>query len=401
MEIVINGRRMNSWLRVAIDNRYDAICSTFSVDFYFDPESSADRLTFRPGAYHSITISHKGVLLLTGYVTKHGFASAGDPPKQVATLSGYSKTGVLQDCQYGSQQSPLGGGFTQANQFFNVDIRTVAEQVCNAFGLKAIVDREVLDDDRAMAEYTQPKIGIEETAADFLISLCRQKNINLWCNEKGQLVLSKPKVGDIVTTERTYVRENVLSGKVDYYNDPGDVYPTATVSTKSRPVMFNFVAGTWTKMHMDFDLRGMHYQIQVVTNQDQYDETTRNPYVGYGYVGHGDISKAYQQLRFRRVKQTASSDDVNETDITARAVLGDELKGFAVNIHVDRWILDGHMITPNQMVTIKNPECYIFKETKFFIQSVTYSMDNVSETAILTCVLPDCFLSTPVKNIFG
>lgn len=68
---------MTSWLKVSVTNRYDAICSSFSADFYFDPESAADKATFRPGAYHEVRITHKGVLMLTGFVMFNAFKSAG------------------------------------------------------------------------------------------------------------------------------------------------------------------------------------------------------------------------------------------------------------------------------------------------------------------------------------
>lgn len=388
---------MTSWLKVSVTNRYDAICSSFSADFYFDPESAADKATFRPGAYHEVRITHKGVLMLTGFVMFNAFKSAGDPPKAAATLAGYSKTGVLQDCQYGLFQAKDTTSFGTTNQFNNVNIKDIAERICRSFYIKVNIDKEVLEDSQAMAQYLKTNIDTEQTAADFLTDLCRQKNIILWHNARGELVLSKPKIADIVTTERTYVREDVLSGKKDYYNDPGNVYSSTISTSKRRAILFDFVPGTWIRMETNFDLKDMHYRIQVVRDELNYQSEIFNP-----YVGAKRQIPFHPQRRFRRFNQTASGKDkMDETPVTARAILSDELKGYTVTIHVDRWVLNGHLITPNQMVTIQNPDAYIYNKTKFFIQQVQYFADNVSETAILTCVLPDCFLSTEVKNIFG
>lgn len=405
MELKIGTRTIKLFTKVTIDLRYDTIASSFSCGCYFNPDSAEDRYTFRPGSFHDCTITHNGVLILTGTVVTHKFESAGDPPKHLVWVSGYSRPGVLMDSNYGIYQYVEPGTTLPpaANQFTNQNIEQIAKTLCKAFWVDVVVDKEVLDDPVAMSKYGQVATIEQDTkVGNFLDDLCKQRNLVLTHTTKGELLITKPKVGSIRTTQATYVREDVqTTAKLDVYDDPGNVYTSQIVTEKSRPLLYRFKSGDAinTRMSLDFDGQNMHRRIQVLgdSGRNSVESLIYNPYVGI----EPRKPPFRAERRFRRFIQTAPADMTDTSKDTARSVLGDELKGISVSIDIDRWVLGGHLVTPNQLITAVNPDIYLFKETTLFIKSVTLMSDEVTETAKLTCVLPDCFLSTDVKNIFA
>src|ERR1035437_732740 len=97
MELRVGNRIISKYNQVSVSLKYDSVGDTFAYVIYFDPANSDDRKTFIPGNYLPCTITHNGELLITGVLLSNGFSSSS--VKELMRVGGYSKSGVLDDCQ--------------------------------------------------------------------------------------------------------------------------------------------------------------------------------------------------------------------------------------------------------------------------------------------------------------
>ena len=63
-------------------------------------------------------------------------------------------------------------------------------------------------------------------------------------------------------------------------------------------------------------------------------------------------------------------------------------------------MVKGFIIKPNNIITVQDPELYLFESSKWFIEAVTLTGDEKGNTAVLTCVLPQVYDNSKVVNIF-
>lgn len=400
IEVHIDGRAIKLYNEVSINLKFDAIASTFSLKCYFNPDLAADKTTFKPFSYRTITIKYGGVLVLTGTVLSHTFGSAGDPPKQWVTISGYSITGILGDSSLGIYKTAEG---RTDYQYKGMTLQQIAEQLCGRFPLKVIVDKELLQDDNFTTPFPELNINPATFIGDFLNDLCSHKNVVLSHNQYGNVVLTRARVSKIKTTQASYVKAPPVGGEGQAYVE------SSSSSDKDRPILYSFTKpGKSADMSLTCDGQRMHRAIQVVGQQDEgnaVDEMIINPYVpgtnatdfrpGVGHWG----KKFRPWLRFRKVIQKIGGP--SDTIVTARALLSAELKNVNLSITVPGWTLGGNLITPNQLVVVKNPDVYCYNETKWFIQSATLNMDENKTWTVIGCALPDCFTADTPKNVFG
>jgi hypothetical protein len=102
--------------------------------------------------------------------------------------------------------------------------------------------------------------------------------------------------------------------------------------------------------------------------------TLRNPFV---------INSVFRP----KVIVQSSGGDVDAITACKNAI-ADELKNLSLVITIDRWVLDNAIIKPNKMITVQNSSIYLYRTSKWFIESVSYSGDEKATTAQLTCKLP-------------
>lgn len=418
MELKVNGYVFNLYNQVNINLKYDSIADTFSFKFYFDPTDSTHIETFRPGSYHSCTIWHKGVLLMTGTVLSPYFSSAGDPPKSLVTISGYSVTGVLNDScilkdaftneiTENSNNSPIdSNSLTEAlppslTQFDGLTLTDIANRVCVAYGFNVMVDDELKGDVAFNTPYTHvstndpTETSPDQTVADFLDGLCKQKNVILSHTQDGEVFLTRVKADSLLTDDTTLAIVSPVSFSNDISGAPSQVLSNRKSKKNARPILYDFSdPTTWLDMSLSFNGQPMHSIIQVVgqissnTPDTSLDSAVVNPYAnGIGVK------------RYTRVIQR--SGDTSDTPKTARAILGDELKNIVLTIKIPSWELSGNVVTPNQMISAMNPEVFLFQKTNWFIQEVDFEGNEREETAVLTCVPPEAFNKDIVKNIFA
>lgn len=339
MILKVNGQKIDNFNDVAVSLRYDSVGSVFSFQFQFDPENEVHRSICKPLEYPSCTIEHNGQLLLTGTILSHRFRKAST--YQMVQVSGYSKPGVLEDCQVPKSCYPL--------QFDNLSLKTVAEKIVAKFGVKLIIDPIVEAD--ANKKFKNTRGGEGQTCKEYIAELAAQRNIMLSHDTSGNLVLT-------------------------------------ALKTEQQPV-FEFNEDT-SGISFDLDVNGQRQHSGVMARRGgnkkkapQYLEIA-NPMVSV--------------YRPSTVNQTIN--DELPTESAARNRLSDDLSAITLNIDVQGWTFDKKLIMPNSIVTVQSKELYLFKRNKWFVESVELRGDSAGETCQLKCVLPEVYNRKTPKNIF-
>jgi len=146
-----------------------------------------------------------------------------------------------------------------------------------------------------------------------------------------------------------------------------------------------------TSLELNYDGQSMHSHIYMqkqasIEGGNAGQTVTRNPYV-IGSV-------------FRPTVKSQSSGDDNDTGLAAKRELSNEIKGLTLDIETDRWMHNGKIFRPNTIITVYDPELYIYKKVRWFVESVTYEGNNTTTTANLKCVLPEVYSNKTPVSIF-
>jgi len=324
---------------------HDSIGSVFGFNFYFNPQILEHKEMCCVTHFHEVTLEFNDELLLTGNITSQQFKVSS--VKQLSSFGGYSKTGVLEDCEIPVSVYPL-----QSN---GLSLRQIAEKIIAPFGLKMEIDSAVLE--RMNKSFKNSTASESQTVKAYLSELASQKNIIISHNEKGDLLFTESK-------------------------------------TNINPILdFDLTKNTYigTSFTFDYDGQGMHSEINI----------QKQASIDGGNAGTQKIKNPYVlQSVFRPTTKSQSSGDDNDTVLATNRALSNELRGVKLTIETDRWLVNNKIIKPNNLISIYAPDLYIFKKTQFFIESITYNGNQEKTTATLNCVLPEVYSNKTPVSIF-
>jgi len=321
--------------------KYDSIASSFGFDLFFDPNDHDAREMFQVGHYHIANVEHNGELLVSGFILNHKFKTSSK--KHLSNISGYSKAGVLGDCQIPTSLYPL--------QYDGLTLIQIAQKLCAPFKIDIVVDELVRDKVNAVYDTSTASEG--QTVGDYLSSLASQKDVILSHYPDGRLVFTEAK-----------------TKQAPFYHFDG-----------SMPS---------TEMELNFNGQNMH---SIITLQKQAS-------MDGGNAGEQSIRNPFVPFVFRPSVKTQSSGDDNDTQDAVKNALSDELKNITLTINVPTWELGGNVIKPNRIITVISPELYLYKVTRWFIEEVTLSGNEKSQGAVLKCVLPEVYNGETPDYIF-
>lgn len=344
MILKIGNTRIERFNDMIVTLRYDSVASTFSFKLYFDPEDPDHRAAFKPATFKDVTIEHNGQLLLTGILLGYEFEDKAEP--ELITVYGYSKTGVLEDCSIPDEAYPL-----QSN---NINLKNIAEKIVKPFGIKLTIDPAVSS--KTGSNYKNSTGGETQTCKAYLSELANQKHVILTHNEKGELVLTEAKTSG--------------SPIYDFDSTTGSIQPA-------------------TRIRHSFDGQGMHSKLHI-----KRDATRKKA------GGKADVTNPYVQVFRPKHIEQSSGDDTN-TEMSGKNVLSGELKGIKVSIEMQGWELDGKIVRPNNMITVRSPRSYLYNKTRLFIEQVDFTGNNEKQTATLTCYVPEVYDGKTPKNIYS
>lgn len=370
MELIINDRirqrKATFFNSFNLSLKYNTLASTFSFDFFYDPDVLEQKEMACIGHYHICKVIHNEQLMLTGYILSEAFSDSAK--KHLVAIGGYSLPGVLEDCQVPTNEAVLkaiasgrlkSGGvnlpFSYPLQDNNLTLLQIAEKYVSPFGLKVLVDPLVAAV-VSIPLITETTIKPTDTIKSYLTDLALCRNVNLTHDRFGNLYFTQAKTD--------------LLPKLDF-NVPKGGLPGV-------------------QMEMHFDGQSMHSHITAIR---QAELDTLN-------AGEATVSNPYVPFVFRPKTFVVNSGDNNTVQKAAENARADELRGLQLTISIDRWDVNGIVLFPNNTVTVKNPDIYLFKKTKFFIEAIDYSGDEKSMKAVLHCVLPEVYNGKEPSYIF-
>ncbi len=374
MKIRICGIEIVKWQNLSLNLLYDSVKSTFSFDLYWDPYDADMRKVMMPGAYNQCTIvADNGQLLLTGVMHSPSFKDG--PVASLVNISGYSITGVLDDSEYSAMCDAIGSGM-QTN---NTNFLQLCQNVCNIFGF-GLVDNTG-GKAVAIALSSSEPANKDQSITGYLSDIAKDANITLSHDVNGNLVLK--------------------------------------IATNTKPV-FDFVSGMpGVEYELSFDGQEMHsFIIAHAQDGTGAGATVKNVYVApqgsFNYknaaINTGNILNApLGQLQvineystgFRPHSVTQRDTDATKLQDVANEALADELKNIPLTIKIARWELNNRIPMPGDIITVQSAYLYLFSKARFFVQNIFFSGDEKESTAILNCLLPECFNGeVPTQSIF-
>jgi len=369
MKLKINGNILDKYSNLIVSLIYASACSVFSFDLYFDPWNKLHREIMLPGAYNeAVIISDSGEVLITGILLSVSFKDSAK--RSLVSISGYSKTGVLQDCNYLEDGN---GNIVFPKQANGKNLYSIAQDICGALGLNVITVGNVMSDISSPFAEAQPDDG--DSCLDYLNDIAKKKNIIISHDELGNLVLTR---------------------------------------AMDAQALFDFTSGMpGIEFSLNFDGQQMHSSITAKI-QGGTSQTVMNPYVQLKshinytqgasqglertapkMTGKKQYDKAYRPTAF---VQTQGDD--NDTDDTAQQALAKELKAIQITGKMTGWELAGKIVRPNNFHTITSPNMYLFNKTKLFVERVDFSGDERQETCIMSYVVPEVYNGQLPVNIF-
>ena len=340
--VKINKKSYSFFSSYEIGLRFDSIASTFSLSAFFEPDNSDHKKIFKPLSFNTVEIFHNGKIILTGYIVNVSFGSSSI--KELITISGYSKSGVLEDCSIPKSVYPI--------QFEGLTLAQIATKVCEPFGISVLIDSSVSSEANEVLSLDGAKET--DTVKQYLVNLCNQKNLILSHNEFGNVIITRTKA-DQKPIQSFTDQSNAVSMSLD---------------TKGQKMFSeNFVMG----------------QAGIDTN-NAAEASVSNPYINI--------------LRSSTTLQTSGTD--NDSESVASDILAKQLRGINLVMEFDNILFSNNsLFVPNKVINVINKEIYLYNVTKFFIESVTLRGDSDSETGILNCVLPEVYNKQIPTNIFG
>lgn len=351
MELRINDRirtrKVKFFNGYTLSLRFDSVASSFGFNGYYNSKNQEHIDLYCIGHYHIVYLEHNGELILTGNITNEKFND--QEKEELVGFSGYSKAGVLEDCTIPPTLYPL--------QNDNLSLREIASRLIAPFGIKMIVHGVV---NAAMDEpYEKTTAEPTQKIKDYLMELAAQKDIVISHNANGDLVFTKAQTGQL-----PILRFN---------------------KNKKESIPFD-------KMELEYEGQGMHSHIYAIKqaskdggNAGEFEII--NPFV---------INTVYRPLT---IVQSSGTD--NDTEKVARQALAAELKNLRIKITTDRWEVDGKIIKPNSIVSVVNPDVYLFKETKLFVEQIDFVGDPERTVATLTCCLPEVYNGQVPKYLWA
>lgn len=380
---------------------------------------------------------HHGEVLLTGYILSIAFN--GGPTRQLVSIGGYSIPGVLEDCDIpiaidGMGLDNIGKSLTE-----------IALRYLEPFGIGLVIDGVTVRRPGAniTAQNTtgqtpvslyNPAINSSDGAIPISELLNNNNNIGgeqftetlkAYLSANNAPDGTKDKYGivntpwgedDETVTEKMDEQINSASAQVGQniktylaklasykniilsHDEFGNL--VFTKSKKNQESVATFNQGVpETSMSLSFNGQGMHSHIIAVQQPDATGQASafdpvslRNPFVPYVF-----------RPKVVKVDIPKGNDDGNSHALqTAKNVLCNELRNLKLIITTSQWNFPNskHTIRPNRVITVVNEEIFLYKASKWFIESVELDGDEKKEVAKITCCLPSCYDYTEPVYIF-
>lgn len=363
--ITVDGKNVTHFTSGSITLKLDSIASAFEFSSRFAAQDKEHQEIFKPLQYKDVQIfNSKNKLIFTGTILNHRFKS--NRGRELAIISGYSKSGILEDVSIPVSAYPL--------ESTNRSIKDIADRLCGLFGIKVIISdqgksitdtvikgkvkskraartKSTYEDLKAKANsiFGRTSASPSESIKDYLAKLASQKNIVLSHNEKGDVLLFQP---DLMQKPRYF-----------------------------------FTKGNSLEMSADFNGQSMHSDVNIV----------RQPSDENAGVSTSDTAKNSLIAKYRPTTKILTSGEDTDTKDGALNEVASELKGVQIGVKL-QGLFDE--LYPGEIVNVHNHYIYSYAYNRFMVDSITMNFDESEDTTTLGLVVPESFSGGPViRNI--
>lgn len=347
IELRVNNKKYSYFETVDVSLKLDSVASTFNLTGYFDTNDPEKRKLIKPLSYQDCEIwiidnrFNINEKLITGTILNVGIQTSKNITS--TTVSGYSKTGILEDVNIPISIYPI--------QYDNSNLIQITKKITDYFGLRLKVFDNAFSD--ALKPFKKSSIEPSMTIKEYLTSLCKQRNITLAHDNEGRLLL--------------YKIEAKISSKV-------------SISENDINVM---------SISISPNAQGIHSECTVFRQATKESNNTGETTINSPFVSQN-----------RPIVMVLTDGDINDTSKYANRILSSEAKNFPVTIVLQDWLIKGKIVRSGFYIEVDAPSIFIQK-TKMIVESVDFTQDKSKKTMTITAVLPCVYTGIlPSKSPF-
>lgn len=327
---------------INVSLKFDSLASTFSANFLFNEKNRQHAELACVSHFHEFILEHDGEKLINGFILDENFRS--EPKNRLVQFAGYSKPGVLEDCEIPPTIYPL--------QSDGLTIAQIIQKIIAPFKLEMVIHPSVASKMNEVIPVSTAKEG--QNIKSYITELCTQRGIIASHDTAGRLLFKK-------------------------------------ANTEGEPLFHVEKGVIATNIEMSFKGQGLHSDITIMKQAD--DEG--------GNAGEFTIQNPYVPIVTRtKVKTQTSGNDITIEQAAMNELAAELKEAIKLKVTIDRWKVNSKLVLPDNTITVYCPECYIYKKTKFFIESIDFNGDQKKEIAVLNCVIPEVYNGQIPKNLF-
>ena len=378
MKIKIKGNYYDFVESFAFSQGLDSVASSFGFTVVFNPDDENHRNIFRPLSYPKVEFfDENDKKFFTGLILNHSFAATSQP--DVLAVSGYSKSGTLEDCTIPYSLYPL-----ESNKR---SLTEIAQRYLQPFNIKIVVEESAKKDMNLVYEKTaaEPKDSVKE----YLSKLASQRNILLSHNENGDLVFFKPDFSS--KPKFTYTEENCLgiNLEVNGQNMHSDITILRQPEKKKTPKKKK-------KKSEEEKVDADGFPIGLLDGIIDPDPKPKKKKPKEKPKFYDSIHNEMVEY-FRPIVEILSEGDASATKNAALNLVAEEFKNIRFSVELSRW----DDIRAGDVVELQSPKISVFKKLKLVVESFSKEMHKDSQSMSLSLMLPEAFTGSLTKeNIF-
>lgn len=329
--IVIGGKKFVGFTGYELNLSFDSL-DTFSFSAPYDSELKELKEAIEPFSYKSCEIYYKGSLVFNGKLLTPE-PKLEDSTAEI-TLQGYPLCGVLNDCNIPPSKYPT--------QYKGLNIKQIAEELASPYNIRVEMKAG------AGAEFEKVACEPSESILQFLTNLLKQRDLLFTNNEKGQLVIFRP---------------------------------------KEKKAEVSFVEGEPPLLSVipKFNAQNFYSHVTGFTKTD-----SKNKGLSYTFKNNYLINKGVQRYKSIMIDDAKTQSDLEKAVNSQAGRMFADCVSYELNC-------EGHVLIDNQLckkgicVCVKAPKAMIRRETNFIARNIKIIRTSENKTTQFSLVLPGSY----------
>ena len=385
--LIINGEELKATPAITIKKTYDNLASTFGFSL---PTEEIYRI--KPFMYDEVSVYFQGNLIVKGNV--YGI----EKDLSTGARTSYScmqQTAVLAHCNLPKSLYPR----TQ----YKVSLKTVAERICDVFGIDVEVDAGATE--AANKKFAETAVKPNETLAEYLSNLAKQRGLIITSTPEGNLRIAIDtlnKVTPILELKNPTGKITFSGDKV--FSDIMAVRPAtgAAQTPDTAKIVLNAMRekaakakkeGWQSVFSSEEESKSFNEQLKAAEKAQASTPNVGNP----GGGARTTTSVALPVFRPKTIMQSAAFPqpikDFAEAEKRRMLVSACSLQVSLSYVYTT----EGDLIDVNQIVTVNAPALGIDEDTDFIIREVTIKLDTGGNSCDLTLIPADWYQGNMVQ----